>query len=753
MESLYFKRRTRWIWFCLCAGMVLHARGQEVHRLPDGIGFTAGGEEIEFRVASPHAFLVRMRGADFPAPPRRSIFLSDATQPPTPFKVFHGPDDSFGIETSFGMMSFDRRYNSWAFNGAGNVFRVEGSLPQMVDFKKAADHLGTSSVNLSEPKGWRMPPRFYGSGSLPNRGDLVQSGSDCQMSNGCVALPQYWCTEGYGALLLGAREDMPASWHFDGKTDVQWKVPGNEIELYLISAPNLADWLRGQAELTGFAPLPPRWALGYMQSRWGWKDKAYIDDTLAHFRKDRLPVDAFIFDFEWYAKYNDYGLPAEGKADFVDFGWNDTLFPEPAQQIADFAKDGIRVVGIRKPRLGNTQNLALARSKGWITPLSSQYSLAQRNLDFSKPEMRAWYEEKMRKFCQAGMAGFWNDEGELLYDEYAYWNLAEWETFQQVKPDGRFWSINRAFTPGLQRFGAATWSGDIDTDWKTLARTPGDLLAYSLSGMPYAGCDIGGFQGTPSPELLVRWMEAAVFFPVMRSHSMISQTPRFPWLYGTEAENAIRKALELRYRLIPYYNSLAYLNHQTAMPLMRPLVMEFPNDAKVFNETDEWLMGPGLLAAPVLAQGGQRSVYLPAGRWYRYSTNEVLEGPQTINVTAKLNEIPVYVRAGTLLPLGPVVQSTSEMNGGELGLEIYAGKDGSFDLVEDDGTTRAYERGVVKVTHFIWDDRARRLTWKSTGSYDGVNCFQGIRAVLFEAGRVRVMTDKLGSGSILFSAN
>ena len=226
----------------------------------------------------------------------------------------------------------------------------------------------------------------------------------------------------------------------------------------------------------------------------------------------------------------------------------------------------------------------------------------------------------------------------------------------------------------------------------TLERTPGELLAYSLSGMPYCTCDIGGFRGPATPKMLARWMEAGVFFPLMRAHSG-DDPPHFPWLFGTEAENAIRSALNLRYRLIPYYNSLAHENHRTAMPLMRPLMMEFPDDPKVTNESSEWLMGSGLLAAPILQDVESRSVYLPKDRWFGFGTNHPIEGPTTISVTAKLDEIPIYVRAGTILPLGPVVQFTGEKTDAPLEVEIYPGKDGAFDFTEDDGTTARLRKG------------------------------------------------------------
>jgi alpha-glucosidase len=762
-----------------CALFVSYAEADiapVVQTLPDGIACKLSSGDVELRVASPHAFCLHISAPDFPAP-KPSIFLSGQKMPDTPFTVTHD-GNIVGIKTAAGELQLDLAHQSWSLSDPSGALLTGWSQWGLHDFKTDPNHLGGVETGCNAVPGSTSAVRYYGCGSVPHLGSLLETQSDSISGNGFASLPQFWSTAGYGALIIGPRDDLPTSW-ISAPTGVHLGTGGADLKLFLIPAKNLYEWLRGQAELTGFAPVPPRWALGYLQSRWGWKDKAYIDDTLAHFRKDLLPVDVFIFDFEWYTKTPDYSVPPEGRPDFVDFDWNPDLFPDPPGQLAGFAQNGLRMVGIRKPRLGNLDNLNMARAKGWIIPNNSQDPSNRRNIDFSNPDLRAWYGDNLRKFYQAGVAGFWNDEGELRYDEYSFWNLAESDLLKQVKPDARFWSINRAFEPGLQRFGAATWSGDIGSDWDTLAKTPGQLLAYSLSGMPYSTCDIGGFGGEDTPELLTRWMQAGVFFGVMRTHSHIDRTPRFPWLYGTDAENAIRKALDLRYQLIPYYYSLAHENTRTAAPLMRALVMEFPDDDKVADETHEWLMGSRLLAAPVMnpgdrstavaspgapastepkstppAQSAQRDVYLPKDTWFKFGTNQTLAGPQTVHVTAKLDEIPMYVRAGTLLPLGPVLQYTDATSSEPLEMQIYPGKDATFDFVEDDGATLAYQKGNQRITHFTWDDAARRLSWKTEGPYRGANCFRALNAELFApSGKGTKQADLNGSGSITFSAD
>ena len=229
--------------------------------------------------------------------------------------------------------------------------------------KPAPDQAPASATfQLSVGPGAATPhPLYYGSGNNPDRGALTQESGHANTGNGTAMLPQYWSTAGYGVLLVGDKDNAPGSWQADPSGRVDWEVPGGGADLYLCPVPDLYAWLRADAELTGFAPVPALWTFGYLQSQWGWKDKAYIDETLAHFREGKFPVDAFIIDFEWYTTKPDYNVKTEGEPSFNDFGWNPRLFPDPPTQIADFARQGLHLVGIRKPRLGNSANLVTAR--------------------------------------------------------------------------------------------------------------------------------------------------------------------------------------------------------------------------------------------------------------------------------------------------------------------------------------------------------------------------------------------------------
>lgn len=649
-----------------------------------------------------------------------------------------------GIRTACGELLMNPKNGKWMLEDAAGRTLLPADAAE--DFSQSAE---SAAVTLAV--GWKKdkPVYVYGCGNGVNA--LEQSKTTTGLANGLAVIPYYWSDAGYAALAVTADDNHPARWQAatNGES-ISWIFPGRKADLYLMPATTLKEAAENYANLTGHAPVPPRWALGYLQSRWGWKDRAYIEDALAKFEELKLPVDAFIYDFEWYTPTPDYSLPSSGLPNFHDFSWNPILFPHPAEQIANYKAQGVHFVSIRKPRMGNTETLAMMRTNHWtLAGTSEKYHFESRDVDFANPDFRQWYISNSAPLLEAGIDGWWNDEGEGAFTLYYFWNLTEQEALKRYRPGARMWTLNRAFSPGLQKFGAASWTGDIKSSWDVLHATPTALLNWTLAGMPYETCDIGGYYGRPSPELLSRWMEAGVFFPVMRSHSERTEVPRFPWLYGPDALTAIRKALDLRYRLIPYYYSLAHETSETGVPLMRPLLMEFPGDPKVANMSDEWMMGESLLVAPVLEPGGQRTVYLPNDRWYGFETNVVLNGKQTIEANVAMDEIPMYVRAGTILPLGHIIQHTDQLPGGPLELEIYPGKDATFTLVEDDGKTTNYLKGQERRTTFHWNDATRQLTWTTEGNYAGSDVFKTFRAVVFDPREIVRKEGTLGENGVV----
>jgi alpha-glucosidase len=681
---------------------------------------------IQFRLAAAPAQALRFSIATGPVSQIPSIFLApDATKPAPAKSVTDG--DWQGLATPAGQLLINGRTGQWKLTDpAGNNLIAPSSFPQI-----NADNLTCALAPSREGP----EPHYYGSG---NRSHALQmTAGPTQLGNGIAEVPFYWSTAGYAVLVISRDDNRPASWTLDAQNQPVWTIPGNAADFYFFPG-NLDQAERAYATLTGPPPVPPEWTFGYLQSRWGWTNRTYIFDTLKHFEIDKLPVDGFIFDFEWFTPTVDYHQAATGQSDYQDFDWNAELFPDPANDIAQLHSSGVHVVGIRKPRLGNSASLAQAAANHWLVDSNINGTVDARNLDFKNPDVRKWYAEQTLPLLKAGLDGWWDDEGELTFTTYIYWTMAQAQALAQIDPTARLWTLCRAFSPGLERLGGAAWTGDISPRWSDFKNTPTALLNWSLAGMNYSTCDIGGFQmPDTTAQLLTRWMQAGVFFPIMRAHSTRDATPHFPWLYGPEAETAIRKALELRYRLIPYYYSLAHDSYQTGERLMRPLIMDFPNDPALADLSDEWLMGPSLLAAPMIDRGNVRSVYLPHDKWFEFDTNTLLDGGTTLRRRVSLDDIPAYVRAGSILPLAPPILHTDQLPGGPLELQIYPGRDATFTLYEDDGRTTSYQHGQQRRTTFTWTDATRTLSWSIDPGYTDNNIFTGMNIKLFDPAAIQ----------------
>ncbi len=695
------------------------------------VRFRAHREYFDIGVASPGCFRLSIseRG---PAVARKSIFLAPVKKSALiAVKATCGPvrkADMTGLGAPFGQLLVNEKTGQAELLGhRGNVL-VSG-----IRLSRAG--------GLHLTLGMKTGEHFYAGGSNQRQLTLDPNNVKTYVGNGDAFIPFYWSTAGYAVFVVSSKDNQPPNRSVDRSKNVVrfTNLPGRSVDVYLMPAKTISRALASYTALTGRPPVPPEWAFGYLQSKWGWHNAAFVKDTLARFRRDKLPVDAFIFDVEWYTTLSAYGMAS--KTPGHDFQFNPILFPHPHRQVRYFQSQRLRWMAIRKPRLENPRNLAMARARGWLLcqvrpPVVP--APGNRVLNFALPAVRRWWFHHNAKFItRYGLAGWWNDEGEATYTLYYYWNLAEYDGLKRIRPDMRQFSISRAFCPGMVRLGASVWTGDTPTNWETLRQQPAHLLNYSLAGMPWGTCDIGGFCLTPSPALMTRFLQAGVFFPIMRSHSCINSPGRFPWLYGKAAENAIRQALDLRYRLIPFLYSLAHETYHTGMPIMRPLLMEFPDDPRVADLTSQWLMGRGLMVAPMLTNKPTRVVYFPAGTWYKFETAKTIQGPSQESVSPALAQIPIYVRAGTILTLGPVIQSTQLLPGGPLTVEVYPGANAHFSLVEDDGTTYNYQRGIQRTTVFTWNNLTHTLRWLRRGKYNGANVFRKMRVVVYyPAGRV-----------------
>lgn len=582
--------------------------------------------------------------------------------------------------------------------------------------------------------------RLYGRGAgPPDALRLLAEGSPVTLANRASYVPYFYSKDGYAALghsNVTHFNRMAARYHSTGQ-QLAWVFEG-AFQLFLMPAASLSEGTKAYYALTGRPALPPRHILGFMACRWGWKDQRYLEQTVDHFRKGGFPLDSVILDFEWFANTSDYGFKESGESWYDDFGWNPKLFSAPTQQLKKYLEEQQVYVGaIRKPRLGNGELLSLAKEKGWLSPQGGPEKYAKgRWLNFSDPEMRHWYTQQMRHYLDSGISYWWNDEGENFYYTYHDWNLAELALHQSHKgrAQSRFFSLNRAFTPGMARLGAAVWTGDVTSSWEDLRRTPGIMLNWALAGAPYVACDIGGFKGQPSSKLLARWYQVGSFMPLMRIHSTRPEQPHWPWLY--EDKEIMRQAMVQRYRLLPYHYSLAHRLFAQGDLFVRPLAMDFPDDPKVEDMTSQWMDGQ-ILVSPVLSNDSRAEIYLPKGRWHPFDMEgEVIQGPHYESMEVKLEDVPAFVALGTVLVLADhSLRSSASLPGGDLEVQVYAGGHGNFTLVEDDGDGSAESRS--RSTSFVWDDVQQELSWRVTGSQAPKGSFQQLFLKVFSAGQSR----------------
>jgi len=743
---------------CLCLSVDILVGGQSLRGSSAEevfVGLPNGGK-VALSTRGPSSFRVRFLYWGEDAKPIDSPMVGPR-EPDAPFSEIKSKGT--GIKTTFGSILVTH-------SGSLELYTSDEKL-----LTKSANLLSSSkSVGLTSANGL-----LYGRGAAPNDCLSLNSNRPVRplVCNRGTYAPYYFTTDGYSALGVTSHSIpesptyLPIEYSTSGSA-ITWDFGlADDFELFLMPASTLLHGTQASYDLTGTPAVPPRYAFGFIASRWGWEDRAYVEEIIGNFRDGEYPIDAIIIDFRWFTNVSDYNFEPAGRSYYQDFGYHILTFPEPEEQFADYHNKNIKVGGIRKPRLGNKDLLKDAGEKGWLfshgepggifPPKWEDAYAVGRNVNFSNPEARAWYAQKTSHFFEEGMSFWWNDEGETDVFTYHWWNVAEQDSLQLVDASRRFYSINRGWTPGMARMGTAVWTGDITATWEDLQRTPGMMLNWVLGGAPYVACDIGGFFGATTPELMARWYQVGTFMPVMRVHSHIARTPRFPFLFGEEAGAVMKAALNLRYRLVPYHYSLAHAMFAGSDMWIKPLVIEYPLDSNVNNSVSQWFDG-NILVAPVLSSDSRQSVYLPEGIWYPLAASPstrgsgVIAGPTSLDGVVDLSVVPAFVQSGTVLPLAPVVQSTEDLPGGALEVQVYAGADGKFTLVEDDGSTLSYQAGNVRKTSFVWNDEKKTLSWTVSGSATPAHRFTEVTATLVtsEGWSSSEVVTLEGPGSITF---
>ena len=598
--------------------------------------------------------------------------------------------------------------------------------------------------------GSRMDEHYYGLGQnqegyLDRRGHVVHCAHDYDAPSGqSVCVPFVVTNYGYG-LLWDNPSRTTVQFGFNDQTRWTSEV-GRRVSFFVIAGASYDEIYKGYRLLTGDTPMLPKSAYGYIQCKQRYTTQQEVLDVAREYRRRHLPADVMVVDWFYYTKM--------GEMDMDPVKW-----PDPVAMNRELHDLGFHSMISIWPRfVPDSRFYNLIKQKGWFMHLADgtptnglPYDRAGSDIDTTNPEAARWYWDTVKaNFVEKGFDAFWADETEPdLPPNGSYFHVGPGTEYFNVYPlfhtaafyDGfrrdlktRALILARDAYTGAQHNGAIFWSSDISPNWDTLKRQVPTGINFVASGMPYWSTDIGGWQYLPAthvperpplldpsdaraeigryddyPELYVRWFEYGAFQPNFRSHG--SRKYNEVWSYGKQAEPILEKYLRLRYQLMPYIYSLGYMAHESGAPFMRGLFMDFGNDPNVVDIGDEYMFGPALLVAPVTEQGRtSRRVYLPAGTdWYDFWTNQRIEGGRTISAEAPIDRIPLFVRAGAIIPIGSEVQSTNEQQK-ITRVKVYPGANGQFTLYRDDGTTYDYEKGASEVTQFHWDDAAHKLS-------------------------------------------
>ncbi len=526
--------------------------------------------------------------------------------------------------------------------------------------------------------------------------------------------------------------------HFDfacqDNDKVSFWADGGEMQYYYIHGPHMMDVLKRYHSLTGTHQMPAKWTLGFHQCRWSYYPEKKVKDIARNFRERKIPCDAIYLDIDYMDGYR-------------CFTWNRKYFPDPARMIKELASDGFKTVVIIDPGIrvdesysvfmeGKQNNYFCRRCddyfmEGHVWPGRCQFP------DFTNPKVRVWWGGLFKDLVDTGVAGVWNDMNEPAvfgsgtfpvdvrhnYDGFRgshrkAHNIygmqmvrSTYEGLKKLQKNKRPFTITRAGYSGVQRY-ATVWTGDNVASWEHLKIGIVQCQRLSISGVSFCGTDIGGFSGEPDGELFTRWIQMGVFSPFMRAHSAGDTAEREPWSFGQEYEDINRKFIELRYRLLPYIYSVFWEHYKHNFPILRPLVIQEQENILTHSIQDIFTFGDKILVAPVSDPGARtKNVYLPTGKWYDYWTHDSYIGGQEHLVSAAIDSMPIFVKAGSVIPEAPLMQYVGEYEVDELIFQIYYSEYevNSFSY-EDHDDTFAFEQNIYLEKKYVVNGDQRSMT-------------------------------------------
>ena len=672
------------------------------------------------------------------SPDHRSKAIEGDKSQPVPFTASQR-EDGLWLETEevrvrvgggFTVDFFDREGREVCMDYRGERRLLERVSPERARLLMAEGH----GAELEEPerafqavKRLEKGTHFYGLGD--KTGFLDKRGYDYEMWNTDDPAPHVDCfkalyktipffmalngSHAYGIFL----DNTFRPWLNMGQEseDYYWfAAAGGNLDYYYIAGDGLPQVLERYTYLTGTAPLPQKWTLGYHQSRWGYMTQEDVQAVADGLRDNDIPCDAIHFDIDYMQ-------------DYKVFTWNmDRYHGDPKGFLTRLAEQGFKPVTINDPGVKQEDGYFVydeGVEKGYFarTPEGEVYINAvwpgsAAYPDFGNPAVRRWWGEKEKLLTDLGVRGIWNDMNEPasfngpLPDDVAFSDGERRATHKELHnvyghfmakaayeglkaADGRRpFVITRACYAGTQKY-STVWTGDNHSIWAHLQMAIPQLCSLGLSGMPFAGTDLGGFGSDTTPELLARWVQFACFPPLFRNHSALGTRPQEPWRFGPETLDIYRRYVKLRYEWLPYFYDLFWEEQRTGAPILRPLVFHYPEEETARTCNDEFLVGDRVLVAPVVQQGARRRmVWLPRGEWYDYWTREKITGPAAFVREAPLELCPIYVKAGSVLPMALPQSYVGERAQDVLLLDVYPGE-GVWDHWLDDGESFDYQEG------------------------------------------------------------
>jgi len=533
------------------------------------------------------------------------------------------------------------------------------------------------------------------------------------------------------------------------------------LDVYLFASAEPKRVLEAYTALTGRMPLPPLWALGHQQSRYGYLSEEEVRGVVGRLQKDKIPLDAVWLDIDYQAENKPFTV-------------NTQAFPSFTKMLADFKASGVRTIAITDLHIKSYQHQPSPGYAPYDTGAAGDHFIHDQGgffegpvwpgasvfPEFTREKTRQWWGELYRDFVQQGVAGFWNDMNEpsvfvkdktfseevqhrlddgttashtLIHNVYGMLNArATYEGVRRLQPEVRPFILTRAAFAGVQKY-AASWTGDNTADRSHLAVTIPQLLNLGVSGYAFVGADVGGFVGCPDAELFAQWMELGALQPFFRNHSAKKSCRREPWLFGTAIEARVRKAVERRYRLLPYLYTLFEEASRTGVPVMRPLWLEYPNDPATYAVENAYLLGRDLLIAPRLVAGAAAyRVTLPDVDWYDTQTLTLVHGGVHEVQSGPADSVRLFARAGAIIPEADVVQNTQQVPRGPLTLTLWPGADCSGSLYLDDGESFAFQAGKSRRLSFSCESGKTSLVVQSSSSGDYAVWWKELRLVVHD---------------------